>query len=330
MGLTHFSKVRTANKLSAEYNLALPDAQAKIDDYNQKITAELLETGAPKATVRAALLPAAKLSPTDLSLKWGALFLKAFNWSKRATNTKGQFLAYDHPLMISSRKMVQESINDGVHPWLILNYDQVWRAAYKGMTYVYRKPLVEVGKRKVRGKMLKNKARKNGIKDPRLDHMAKARQSITMMTSSWSDGTAGPCGFCVPDGLIKQSVLDKFCTENIGRAFAFYSEGKTHFMNAATLLLLMNRLYTDAFQIQREKHRLPGTARGMLLADAWTGNQAQENGAGAERLAWSLQNNVKLPPLVPGGWSAWGQPVDQLHHLLRHGRQCLSPMFVSV
>lgn len=53
--------------------------------------------------------------------------------------------------------------------------------------------------------------------------------------------------------------------------------GNSHFMSAESTCLYYHKLLTDAFDLQREKHGLAGK-RGMLVADAFTGNFAQKEG----------------------------------------------------
>ena len=51
----------------------------------------------------------------------------------------------------------------------------------------------------------------------------------------------------------------------------------------------------------------------MLVADAFTGNSSSQGGLMLRREKWAQVMNVLLPALQPGGWSAHGQPQDQLH-----------------
>lgn len=51
----------------------------------------------------------------------------------------------------------------------------------------------------------------------------------------------------------------------------------------------------------------------MLLADAFTGNSSKKAGLHLMREKFAQELNVILPPPQPGGWSAWGQPQDQVH-----------------
>jgi hypothetical protein len=62
----------------------------------------------------------------------------------------------------------------------------------------------------------------------------------------------GPVGICIPNGLINANVVSSFNQLNAGRAFAFASGARSHFMTAATLVMLMEELYTYAFQLQRQ------------------------------------------------------------------------------
>ena len=101
-------------------------------------------------------------------------------------------------------------------------------------------------------------------------------------------------------------------------------------MNAQTFVVLLTELYKGAFSLQRAKLSLSQDHKGLLLADAWSGNQAGDQGLALVRKAWSIENNVLLPLKMPGGWSARGQPVDQIHHLFRLGVQLIISNQLSV
>ena len=124
-------------------------------------------------------------------------------------------------------------------------------------------------------------------------HISRARQSITVMTSSWGDCSAGPLGLCIPDSLLPQKELDKFNKENAGRAFAVRSGGRRHFMTSASWIEMLYKLYAPALALQRNKYNLSLEVKGKFLADAWTGFRADEGSV--ERSAWQQLHNVAMP-----------------------------------
>lgn len=63
-------------------------------------------------------------------------------------------------------------------------------------------------------------------------------------------------------------------------------------MNGETFLVLLKDL--DAFAIQRRKHKLADSIRGLLLTDAWTGFHSWSSGLDLAREAWSSSVNVSL------------------------------------
>ena len=122
----------------------------------------------------------------------------------------------------------------------------------------------------------------------RADFFADARQSVTAVTSTWSDGSRGPLGLCCPESFLKPEFMEHFNKEHDGEMFLFSSEGKGHFMHSGTMMTLMHGLLTSAFEKQRAKHTLPHTKAGLLLADGWTGYHAFRCGSDQARLAWIL------------------------------------------
>lgn len=55
-----------------------------------------------------------------------------------AVNTAGSYLEFDDPRLCASRVQVRDHISHGgVHKWLVLNCDQVWRQALRSSKHVY-------------------------------------------------------------------------------------------------------------------------------------------------------------------------------------------------
>lgn len=131
----------------------------------------------------------------------------------------------------------------------------------------------------------------------RSDAFATARQSITAVTSCWSDGTRGPLGLCYPSGAFPQSEVDRFNQKYEGICYMFESESKSHFMTGNTFQTLLRGLLTPAYAIKRKALGLTIKDRGLLLTDAWSGFHCYKTGLNHAREAWCLSSNVKLPAL---------------------------------
>ena len=76
---------------------------------------------------------------------------------------------------------------------------------------------------------------------------------LQAMTSSWSDGTAGPIAFCIPDGRMPQELITKFNMDNVGESFVFTSGSSSHFMTADTLDQVFEQLFSPALAKQRKR-----------------------------------------------------------------------------
>ena len=159
--------------------------------------------------------------------------------------------------------------------------------------------------------------KQHGHKIARTDWMNGARKSITILTTTWSDGSPGPLGICTPENFLRQDKINELNERFRGRAHVICSETKTHFMNSSTWVVLLKGLLTDAFALQRKRYGLPENTQGLLLCDGWTGFHAWRDGSDQSRHAWGLQNHVTMADPQSGGWSACAQPCDQVHHLLR-------------
>lgn len=151
----------------------------------------------------------------------------------------------------------------------------------------------------------------------RHDQFSGSRLSVTTVTTSWSDGSAGPLGICYPVGMFGEAQVSQFNEAHRGEALLFSSEKRSHFMSGEQYVLLLKDLLTQAFAQQRAKHSLPADTLGMILADGWSGYHSFSTGLDVVRSVWSSENRVLQPDLQIGGWSASNQPVDQIHAIFR-------------
>lgn len=74
-----------------------------------------------------------------------------------------------------------------------------------------------------------------------------------MLTSSWSDGSAGPIAFTIPEGCAKQSDIVRFNEAYAGKAMILTSGTNSHFMTAQTLIQVLEQLVSPALEIQRAR-----------------------------------------------------------------------------
>ena len=77
---------------------------------------------------------------------------------------------------------------------------------------------------------------------------------LQALTSSWSDGTAGPIAFCLPEGKISPQDAAAYNRENRGRSFVMTSGTESHFMSGEVLAVMMDQLISPAMEKQRQKN----------------------------------------------------------------------------
>ena len=137
------------------------------------------------------------------------------------------------------------------------------------------------------------------------------------MTSTWSDGSRGPLGICIPENFIDADTVGRFNANHRGQCYVFSSQSPSHFMSAESMIRYLKGVVTDAIGLQRKKYKLAPSIRGLLLYDGWTGYHSFRDGLDLSRQSWADSNNFQLGDQQCGGWSANCQPCDQFHSLLR-------------
>ena len=96
-----------------------------------------------EALVKAlAPLPEPVKQPTE---KWCRNFSKRFGWHLLSPSTEQASLPYDHPDMVQYRQRYQDLVRSGVHPDLVLNFDQILRSAFSWVGRLHWKPRKKVG-----------------------------------------------------------------------------------------------------------------------------------------------------------------------------------------
>jgi len=133
-----WDEAHTANKLINGYNNGLEDAIAKVERHNAKVSSDMVSVGASASAIRRCFLPVPTKVPS-ISRKALRRFLALFCWERRSLNTAGQYLEYTDPRLRASRLKLHKQISEGVHKFLILNVDQVWRQAMRFGKSVYMK-----------------------------------------------------------------------------------------------------------------------------------------------------------------------------------------------
>ena len=141
---------------------------------------------------------------------------------------------------------------------------------------------------------------------------------MTCCTSVWGDGTRGPLGICVPEGMLKASFIAGMNAKYVGKVYMFTSGSQSHFMNADTTVEFLEALVAPAYKLQRKKHKLDHSTVGMLQCDAFAGNFADNAGEHLRRKQIAREMNVLLPDVQPGGWSAKGQACDKINGHYKH------------
>ena len=125
------------------------------------------------------------------SASWCRMFQKNWGWSLLSAGSEAQaYLPYDHVDMVMSRNHVKDLFTtQGVHPGLLLNFDQVWRQAFSHNAKLRFKPRHLAG-------VKASKTRPNKHSDKKIHHIRGSRRSITAprrVTMSYM------CvGFCAP------------------------------------------------------------------------------------------------------------------------------------
>ncbi|CAK9114704.1 Uncharacterized protein (Fragment), partial [Durusdinium trenchii] len=309
-----------------EWNSCQKEAQELVERQNQELV-DRHERGELTAAALAAGLQDVPETLAIPSKQWCRKFRINFGWSllSRGGDTQA-YLPYAHPDMQASRDHMAATLADGVHGALVLNFDQVWRCAFQFNGRLFYKPREAVGER------CSIKKAPHHV-DKKLHYIKGCRKSLTVLTSSWSDGTPGPIAFCCPDGALSVSEIQEFNASHVASAMVVPSGTNSHFMTSDTLLQVWEQLYSPALAKQRSRYGLklddPG-AEAAFLADAWSGTHSSSKGEDARRRAFCKLHRIREPRKQPGGWSCHGQPVDQCHMQYREKIRSLDVSSLSM
>ena len=124
-----------------KYNAKLREEHEKLEQAENELSRKIVENEIDgcAAAIAVKSLPKIHYAPENLSTGWAYHWRRAFGWVKRATNTSGVYLDFDHPKMQAARRDFQSDLDAGVDRRLYLNVDQVWRSAYSGSKCTFRK-----------------------------------------------------------------------------------------------------------------------------------------------------------------------------------------------
>ena len=121
------------------------------------------------------------------------------------------------------------------------------------------------------------------------------------------------------EGFLSDKFVNKMNKDpkNIGKVYIIVSQTESHMMTSDTTIELWRNLYGPAFVARRIQLGLPPDAKGLLIVDAFSGNHSFLGGEDGRRKLFAEEFSIVLPLKMPGGWSAKGQPCDQVHAVYR-------------
>lgn len=168
-------QAQTMNSLIDDWNQALDSTVALVDEHNKNIAeAYRNDKLLPEAMLDAIVDKPQKISyPGHSWLRW---WKSQWGWTllSRAADSQS-WLPYHHNDMQQARDTVADLMQSkGVHPNLILNYDQIWRNAFTAD----KAPLMHKERSGMGRKTAKKKIPAHG--DKKIHSIRGARRSITV------------------------------------------------------------------------------------------------------------------------------------------------------
>ena len=76
---------------------------------------------------------------------------------------------------------------------------------------------------------------------------------IQVLTTSWSDGSPGPLGFSVPEGVMSASEIRQWNLSHKGTSWVMSSGTGSHFMSADCWMVMLEQMISPALKLQRDK-----------------------------------------------------------------------------
>ena len=153
------------------------------------------------------------------------------------------------------------------------------------------------------------------MKTPRNDPVASSRKAHTVLTVTFIDGTQGLLVLAFKQGDLDEKLVAEYNEKFKGSLLILVTKSRTHMFDGSLTVEMWEQAMTHVFRRRRTELGLTAEARGLILADAFTGNSSAPERL--RRQAWLDDNNIKVLESIPGGWSAHGQPNDAIHQYLR-------------
>ena len=308
--------VQTAKTLVAQMNEAAARRQLEIDAVNREVAHAIIDGRLTPAEGLARRLPDAPKARLKPNKCWAARWRKEWGWTNNVLNTAGTYLKYDDPECIRSReRFAHRCAQNNVPLGLVLNFDHVWKSAYRPKKRALRKQRHLLGQpvqprrtaAQRRATMtasathtVRSSRRRGGrgTECTRVDAIRNWRKSMTVITSTWGNGTRGPLAFCCPDGMISREFRESFNAANQGTFYIMCSGTPSHFTNSETNFELFEKLYTPAYKLQRAILGLTHADTGLIICDACP--SVHSTGARVEK-SWMCYLEARPPDSPPRG-----------------------------
>ena len=113
-------------------------------------------------------------------------------------------------------------------------------------------PRVEKQPKRRRTTALEGAARDGQAEDVRLDPIKDQRKSITIVTSTWANGSPGPLAICAAEGMISEKIRTSLNNKYKGQLLIMSSGSDVHFMNGETNMEMRDSLLTRAPTCEHE------------------------------------------------------------------------------
>jgi hypothetical protein len=136
----------TLEGLVKDYNSEVSELNAARLPENQKLVQEVEEGALPVRAALGKMLPLVPLAKNPANIHRFVQHMKnRFGWVRRPVNTSGVYLQYSDPRMQEVRDWFAGMLAEGQHAGLILNFDQLWRAAWRPPKRVWRRLRETIG-----------------------------------------------------------------------------------------------------------------------------------------------------------------------------------------
>ncbi len=167
------------------------------------------------------------------------------------------------------------------------------------------------------GKLDDTKAKYANMQVPRVELASNARAPRTAITWGWMDGTPGKLTIQYGENQIAERDVEWANTEYESKVKVVVLEKKSHMCDAECIVQWLGTVARELFRSRRRELGVGMEAKGLLTLDAGPHHIKWKDGFGERRDEILQAMNVILKILKPGS-SAHGQPMDQIHNLLRH------------